>query len=208
MTSFSTPLFIVNAQLKLLKLIKFFDIIELTIDLKGLKMRIILLNTIFLICFTQLVISGDNYTSTESLAPCSPELDFCKQVLSSSRTKQIVVNTVDAGSGTKRVFVISASADGSLDLINTWNGFDSSIEVSISVQGQGVCASDKSTKTQARNGNDLKVSATCVAVIEGVKTILITRTAGGGMIPTVNANPENTTLRYSWAKLRKVKSIN
>jgi len=146
--------------------------------------------------------------STESLGPCSPEIDFCKQVLSSSLTEQIVVNTVDAGAFGKKVLVITASADGSLDLVNDWNGFDSSIEVSISVEGQGLCASDKSTKTQARNGNDLKVSATCVAVIEGVKTIQITRTAGGGMIPTVNANPDNTTLRYSWAKLRKVKNIN
>lgn len=171
-------------------------------------MRIILLNTIFFICFAQLAISEDISISTESLAPCSPELDFCKQVLSSSLTEQIVVNTIDAGPGTKRVLVISASVDGSLNLPNPGYGFDSSIEVLISVEGQGLCASDISFRKKARNGNSFKVSATCVTVIEGVKTISIKRIAGGGMNTTVLLNADNAKLRYSWAKLRKVKSTN
>jgi len=174
-------------------------------------MRIILLNTIFLICFTQLAISEDKSyesISTESLAPCSPELDFCKQVLSSSDSEQIVVNLVDAGPGTKRVVVISASADGSLHLPNQLIRIDSTLEVLISVEGQGLCASDKSFGKKAKNGNGFTVSATCVTVIEGAKTIMIKRIAGGGMKTTVNSDPNNTKLRYSWAKLRKVKSTN
>jgi hypothetical protein len=165
-------------------------------------MRIILFNFILLICFTPLAISGDE------TAPCSPELDYCRQVIAAPLVEQLTVETIDAGAFSKKVFIITASADGTVELINDWNGFDSSLEVTINVEGQGLCASDKSTKTRARNGETIRVSATCVAVIDGVKTVHITRTAGGGMVNTVLANPENTKLRYSWAELRKVKKIN
>ena len=149
-----------------------------------------------------MVISGDD------TAPCSPELDYCRQVISAPLVEQLAVETIDAGAFSKKVIIITASADGTVELVKDWNGVDSSLEVTISVQGQGLCASDKSTKTKARNGNTIKVSATCVAVIEDVKTVMITRTAGGGMVNTVLANPENTKLRYSWAELRKVKKVN
>ena len=164
-------------------------------------MRIFLFNIILLLGFTPLAISGDT-------APCSPELDYCRQVISAPLVEQLAVETIDAGAFSKKVVIITASADGKVELVNDWNGFDSSLEVTISVQGQGLCASDKSIKSKARNGDTLKVSATCVAVIEDVKTVMITRTAGGGMVNTVLANPENTKLRYSWAELRKVSKVN
>ncbi len=146
--------------------------------------------------------------SSDSMPPCSPELDFCRQVTSSSILEQIVVNTIDAGSGTKKVVEISASVDGSVKVANQGVGIDSSVEVQISVQGQDLCASDKAIRLAARNGNTLRASATCLTVIEGVKTVTIIRIVGGGMVETVLTNPENTKLRYSWAKLRKVGKIN
>ena len=164
-------------------------------------MRIFLFNIILLLGFTPLAISGGD-------ASCTPELDFCSQVTSAPLVEQLTVQTIDAGAFSKKVVIITASADGTVELVNDWNGFDSSLEVTISVEGQGLCASDKSTKTKARNGDTLKVSATCVAVIDGVKTVHINRTVGGGMVNTVLANPENTKLRYSWAELRKVKKVN
>ena len=146
--------------------------------------------------------------SSNSYPACNPELDFCRQVTSSSLIDQIVVDTVDAGPGTKRLLEISASVDGSLNIPDPGSGIDSSVEVLISVEGQGLCASDKSIRLKARNGNGLRASATCLTVIEGVKTITIRRIVGGGMINTVLSDPENTKLRYSWAKIRKVSSVN
>ena len=67
---------------------------------------------------------------------------------------------------------------------------------------------DKSIRQNAWNKNELKASATCLAVIEGVKTVTIKRIVGGGMVETVLNDPDNTKLRYSWAKLRKVGKIN
>ena len=98
---------------------------------------------------------------SDSMPECSPELDFCRQVTSSALLEQIVVNTIDAGSGTKRVIQVSASVDGSVNVANPGAGIDSSVEVQISVQGQGLCASDKSIRQNAWNRNELKASATC-----------------------------------------------
>ena len=145
---------------------------------------------------------------SDSMPECSAGLDFCRQVTSSALLEQIVVNTIDAGSGTKKIIQISASVDGSVKVADQGAGIDSSVEVQISVQGQGLCASDKAIRLAARNGNTLRASATCLAVIEGVKTVMIKRIVGGGMVETVLTNPDNTKLRYSWAKLRKVGKIN
>lgn len=145
---------------------------------------------------------------SDSMPECSPELDFCRQVTSSALLEQIVVDTIDAGSGTKMAVQISASVDGSVNVANPGAGIDSSVEVQIHVQGQGLCASDKSIRLGAWNKNELRASATCLAVIEGVKTVTIKRIVGGGMVETVLTNPDNTKLRYSWAKLRKVGKIN
>lgn len=173
-------------------------------------MKYIFLIITFILFTSSFVFSQDEdiLISADILPDCNPELDFCRQVSYSQIVKDTKVSTIDAGSRIKRVVVITASVDGSIDIPIRGDGIDSAIEVSIFVEGQGLCASDHSFRKNAKKGNVFKASATCVTVIEGVKTVHIVREVAGGMINTILTKPDNTKLRYSWAKLRKVSSIN